>query len=46
MKDLAERLGRRWKEGLLVYTGKEIAQINQPDIWAVPSRRLFQPPRL
>jgi len=46
MKDVAGRLGKRWRGGLVVYTGKEIAQIDEPDIWSVPSRRLFQPPTL
>ncbi len=46
MKDVADRIGKRWKGGLSVYTGKQIFQIDEPDIWAIPSRRLFQPPIL
>jgi predicted AAA+ superfamily ATPase len=42
MQALAEKLGKRWKGGLVVYTGNTIEQIGKPDIWAVPSRRLFQ----
>ncbi len=43
MTEVAKVLGKSWLGGLVVYTGKEIRQIAEHDIWAVPSRRLFQP---
>jgi predicted AAA+ superfamily ATPase len=42
MREIAERLGKRWSGGMIVYTGKNIFRIAEPNIWAVPSRRLFQ----
>ncbi len=42
MQALAERLGKQWRGGLVVYTGSKIEQIGKPNMWAVPSRRLFQ----
>ncbi len=44
MKELASRLGAKWLGGIVVYRGNEIRQIGEPEIWAVPSRRLFQAP--
>ena len=44
MKELASRLGTEWLGGIVVYRGNEIRQIAEPQIWAVPSRRLFQAP--
>lgn len=41
MKEVAAALGKKWKGGLLVYQGDEIVKIAAPEIWAVPSRRLF-----
>lgn len=43
LKMVAEQLGERWCGGMVVYTGDEIKPIGRPDIFAVPSRRLFQP---
>lgn len=43
MKALAEHLGNDWRGGLVVYAGDEIKQVGPEDIWAVPSKRLFQP---
>ncbi|MFC1814672.1 ATP-binding protein [Thermodesulfobacteriota bacterium] len=43
MQAVAESLGGRWRGGIVIYTGKEIALIDRRNIWAVPSRRLFQP---
>jgi predicted AAA+ superfamily ATPase len=43
MQAVAERLGKQWRGGMVLYTGNRIAFIEKPDIWAVPSRRLFQP---
>jgi len=44
MKELASRLGTKWLGGIVVYRGNEIRQVDEPEIWAVPSRRLFQAP--
>jgi hypothetical protein len=43
MQLVAEALGSEWRGGLVIYTGDRIAKVGSPDIWAVPSRRLFQP---
>lgn len=43
LRALAEKLGKSWRGGLVVYRGSKIFQIDTADIWAVPSRRLFQP---
>ncbi|MBI5549963.1 MAG: ATP-binding protein [Desulfobacterales bacterium] len=43
MLALARQLGGQWLGGLVIYAGKEIKPMVQPDIWAVPSHRLFQP---
>lgn len=42
MRAVAEALGSDWKGGLVIYRGNRIVRIASPDIWAVPSRRLFQ----
>jgi predicted AAA+ superfamily ATPase len=42
LREIAGRLGERWSGGLVVYMGKKIFRIAEPNIWAVPSRRLFQ----
>lgn len=42
MQGIAEALGSDWKGGLLIYRGNRVVRIASPDIWAVPSRRLFQ----
>ncbi len=42
LRTLAEQVSDQWRGGLVIYTGNEIAPIARPDIWAVPSRRLFQ----
>lgn len=41
MKEVAAALGKKWKGGLVVYQGNEIVKVAEPEIWAVPSRRLF-----
>lgn len=41
MKEVAKGLGREWRGGLVVYRGDEIKKIAEPNIWAVPSYRLF-----
>ncbi len=32
---------KKWRGGIIVYSGNRIEKIAEPDIWAVPSRRLF-----
>jgi predicted AAA+ superfamily ATPase len=43
MRSLAQKLDKQWLGGMVIYTGKEVKPIAEPDIWAVPSHRLFQP---
>jgi predicted AAA+ superfamily ATPase len=41
MKEIAGKLGRHWRGGLLIYQGDALKRISDPHIWAIPSRRLF-----
>ena len=41
LSEVARGLGKKWRGGLVVYGGNEIKKISEPNIWAVPSRRLF-----
>jgi predicted AAA+ superfamily ATPase len=41
MKEVARNLGKEWRGGLLVNQGNVLRKIAEPDIWVVPSRRLF-----
>lgn len=41
LKELAKNLGDEWRGGILIYQGNEIKKMDNLDIWAVPSRRLF-----
>ncbi|MCX5714085.1 MAG: ATP-binding protein [Candidatus Omnitrophica bacterium] len=41
MREVAKGLKKEWRGGLIVYRGNEIKKIAEPNIWAVPSRRLF-----
>lgn len=41
LKEVAAKLKKEWRGGLVIYRGNEIKQIAQPNIWAVPSHRLF-----
>jgi uncharacterized protein len=43
LKVVAEALPAQWRCGLVLYTGSRIVRLASPDIWAVPSRRFFQP---
>jgi predicted AAA+ superfamily ATPase len=43
LQAVAEALGGQWRGGLILYAGNRITRIDSPDIWALPSRRLFQP---
>jgi uncharacterized protein len=41
LREVAAKMGREWRGGIVVYRGKEIRKIAEPSIWAVPSHRLF-----
>ena len=41
MREVAKALGKEWRGGIVVYPGRELKKIDQPNIWAIPSRRLF-----
>ncbi len=41
LKEVGTALGREWRGGLLIYQGNALRKIAEPNIWAVPSRRLF-----
>lgn len=41
MKEVALGLGKEWQGGMVIYQGNPIKKIAEPNIWAVPSRRLF-----
>ena len=41
LKEIASALGKKWRGGLVIYSGHEIKRIAEPNIWAVPSHRLF-----
>jgi predicted AAA+ superfamily ATPase len=41
MKEVAGGLKKEWRGGIVAYRGNDIRKIAEPDIWAVPSRRLF-----
>jgi len=41
MKEIAAALKRQWIGGLVVYQGDELTKLSEPEIWAIPSRRLF-----
>jgi len=41
MREVAKGLGKEWRGGLVIYLGGALKKVGEPDIWAVPSRRLF-----
>ncbi len=41
LKELAENLQSEWLGGLIIYNGNEIKKMAEPNIWALPSWRLF-----
>ncbi len=41
MREVASALKKQWLGGLVIYRGDEIRKIADPEIWIVPSRRLF-----
>ena len=42
MVAVAAALGKEWRGGLVIYTGNRVTRLSEPDIWAIPSRRLLQ----
>lgn len=41
IREVARGLGGRWRGGMVIYTGDAIKRLADPEIWAVPSRRLL-----
>ena len=41
LKDFAEHFGKKWRGGLIISQGSVIRKVAEPNIWAVPSRRLL-----
>lgn len=41
LAEVATVLKKHWRGGMVIYQGNEIKKIAEPDIWAIPSRRLF-----
>lgn len=41
MREVAKGLGKEWRGGIIVYLGNIIQKVEESNIWAVPSRRLF-----
>jgi uncharacterized protein len=41
LRRLAEKIGKQWLGGIIIYRGDEIKKVDDFDIWAVPSYRLF-----
>lgn len=41
IKEIASALKKKWLGGIVIYKGNEIKKLSEPQIWAVPSRRLF-----
>jgi len=44
MRAVAQQLGEKWLGGLVIYTETASGPLAEPNIWAVPSHRPFQPP--
>ena len=41
LKELADTLSLEWLGGFIIYNGSEIKKMAEPNIWALPSWRLF-----
>lgn len=41
LQKIAQTLTNSWKGGMVIYRGRKLYKLCEPDIWAVPSRRLF-----
>jgi predicted AAA+ superfamily ATPase len=41
MREIANRLGKEWMGGIVVYLGDILKRVAEPNIWSAPSRRLF-----
>lgn len=38
---IAEALGSQWRGGIVIYRGKTLQRLCEPNIWAIPSHRLL-----
>jgi len=43
LRALAEDMGERWSGGLVLYRGSILRKLGEPNIWALPSWRLWAP---
>lgn len=43
LRALSKTLAGKWRGGLVLYRGNQISSFDSSNIWALPSRRLFQP---
>lgn len=41
LREVALQLGDKWLGGIIIYNGNSIAKIIDPNIWAIPSWRIF-----
>ncbi|MBU4589319.1 MAG: ATP-binding protein [Candidatus Omnitrophica bacterium] len=41
LRKVAFSLGDKWRGAIIIYLGNEIKKVSEPNIWCVPSRRLF-----
>lgn len=41
LREVAKGLKDNWRGGLIIYQGDEIKKLAEPNIWAMPSRRIF-----
>ena len=41
LRQLGEKLKDRWLGGILIYNGNEIKKLCEPNVWAIPIRRLL-----
>lgn len=41
LKEVASGLGKEWQGGMVIYQGNSVKKIAEPNIWIIPSRRLF-----
>ncbi len=39
--EIAKKSDNRWRGGIVAYSGKAIYKLDEPNIWAVPARRLL-----
>ncbi len=41
IKSIAQKLGKKFLGGLIIYRGERLYQLSHPSMWAIPSWRLF-----